>query len=263
MSPASTFRAGGGRDRRHHRRRRAAAPSPSPPTSPASPAVERRGGRTMAEFGGIDILHNNVGVGDRRRAAGARRGAIPARARSQYRLGLPHRQGRAAALLERRGGAIVNISSLAAIRWTGYPYFAYYAAKAAVVQATTAIALQYACQGIRANCILPGLIDTPLIYHADLRQLRVRRGDDRSAQPPRCRWARWAPPGTSPPRRFPRLGRGEVHHRGRPAGRWRAELRGADPALICQRFSRCPRRVGSPMPVASKPPSTARVCPVM
>ena len=34
-------------------------------------------------------------------------------------------------------------------------------------------------------------------------------------------------------------------------------------ALICQRLSRCPRRVGSPMPVASKPPSTARVWPVI
>ena len=61
-------------------------------------------------------------------------------------------------------GAIVNISSLAAIRYVGYPYFAYYATKAAVNQATVALAMQYARQGIRANCIMPGLIDTPLIY---------------------------------------------------------------------------------------------------
>jgi NAD(P)-dependent dehydrogenase (short-subunit alcohol dehydrogenase family) len=50
------------------------------------------------------------------------------------------------------------------MRWTGYPYFAYYAAKAAVNQATVALAIQYARQGIRANCSMPGLIDTPLIY---------------------------------------------------------------------------------------------------
>src|SRR4051812_22487005 len=50
------------------------------------------------------------------------------------------------------------------MRWTGYPYFAYYAAKAAVNQATVALAIQYARQSIRANCIMPGLIDTPLIY---------------------------------------------------------------------------------------------------
>jgi NAD(P)-dependent dehydrogenase (short-subunit alcohol dehydrogenase family) len=67
-------------------------------------------------------------------------------------------------MLRQGGGAIVNISSLAAIRWTGYPYFAYYATKAAVNQATVALAMQYARQGIRANCIMPGLIDTPLIY---------------------------------------------------------------------------------------------------
>ena len=67
-------------------------------------------------------------------------------------------------MLQQGSGAIVNVSSLAAIRWTGYPYFAYYAAKAAVNQATVALAIQYARRGIRANCIMPGLIDTPLIY---------------------------------------------------------------------------------------------------
>src|SRR5829696_10543360 len=64
----------------------------------------------------------------------------------------------------RKGPLAVNISSIASIRWTGYPYFAYYATKAAVNQATVALAMQYARQGIRANCIMPGLIDTPLIY---------------------------------------------------------------------------------------------------
>ncbi len=67
-------------------------------------------------------------------------------------------------MIEAGGGAVVNISSLAGIRWTGYPYFAYYATKAAVNQATVAIAAQYAPHGIRANCVVPGLIDTPLIY---------------------------------------------------------------------------------------------------
>jgi len=70
---------------------------------------------------------------------------------------LPH-------MLKQGRGAIINISSLAAIRWTGYPYFAYYTAKAAVNQATVALAMQYARHGIRANAILPGAVDTPLIY---------------------------------------------------------------------------------------------------
>jgi hypothetical protein len=78
---------------------------------------------------------------------------------------LPH-------MIQQGRGAIINISSLAAIRWAGYPYFAYYAAKAAVNQATVALAMQYARHGIRANAILPGAIDTPLIYREISSQYR-------------------------------------------------------------------------------------------
>ena len=67
-------------------------------------------------------------------------------------------------MLQQGKGAIVNISSIAAIRWTGYPYAAYYAAKAGVNQLTVSLAMQYAAQGIRANAIMPGLMDTPLIH---------------------------------------------------------------------------------------------------
>lgn len=64
---------------------------------------------------------------------------------------------------EGRGGAIVNIASIAAIRYTGYPYIAYSASKGAVVSFTRTLALQYAKQGIRANAVLPGLMKTPMI----------------------------------------------------------------------------------------------------
>lgn len=64
------------------------------------------------------------------------------------------------------GGAIVNISSIAAIRHTGYPYPAYYASKAALNQFTVSIALEYARKGVRANVIMPGMMDTPHIYQA-------------------------------------------------------------------------------------------------
>ena len=80
-------------------------------------------------------------------------------------------------MLRQRSGVITNISSIAAIRYTGY--ISYYAAKAAVNQFTVGLALQYAGQGIRVNAIMPGLMDTPNIYqhvlsqyalHADFRQ---------------------------------------------------------------------------------------------
>lgn len=127
-------------------------------------SVEAAVARTIAAFGRIDILHNNVGVatggGPEELDEERFRASLDVNIGSVYRTAkavLPH-------MVRQKAGAIVNISSLAAIRWTGYPYFAYYAAKAAVNQATVALALQYAPHGIRANCIMPGLIDTPLIY---------------------------------------------------------------------------------------------------
>lgn len=60
-------------------------------------------------------------------------------------------------------GAIVNISSVASIRWAPPPLLAYTASKAAVNALTQAVALEHAAHGIRANAILPGLINTPMI----------------------------------------------------------------------------------------------------
>ncbi|TCZ59732.1 SDR family NAD(P)-dependent oxidoreductase [Roseicella aquatilis] len=128
-------------------------------------SVEAAVARALAEFGALDLLHNNVGAA----IAGGPLDLDEARfqAAMDLNLGSVHRTVRAVlpTMLAQGRGAIVNVSSLAAIRWTGYPYFAYYAAKAAVNQATVAVALQYAAQGIRANCIMPGLIDTPLIHN--------------------------------------------------------------------------------------------------
>jgi NAD(P)-dependent dehydrogenase (short-subunit alcohol dehydrogenase family) len=60
-------------------------------------------------------------------------------------------------------GVIVNISSVASIRYTGYPSAVYNASKGALNQLTQNVAVQYARLGIRANCVLPGLMNTPMI----------------------------------------------------------------------------------------------------
>jgi NAD(P)-dependent dehydrogenase (short-subunit alcohol dehydrogenase family) len=60
-----------------------------------------------------------------------------------------------------RSGAIVNVSSVAAYENT-YPLVAYKATKAAMIAFTEQLALHNAPYGIRANCILPGLMDTPM-----------------------------------------------------------------------------------------------------
>ncbi|MCB8821068.1 SDR family NAD(P)-dependent oxidoreductase [Microvirga rosea] len=127
-------------------------------------SIDRAVSEAAAAFGSIDILHNNVGVthmgGPVELSEEQFNTAVNLNIGSVYRtakLVIPH-------MLRQKKGAIINISSLAAVRWTGYPYFAYYAMKAAVNQATVALAMQYARSGIRANCIMPGLMDTPLIY---------------------------------------------------------------------------------------------------
>lgn len=118
----------------------------------------------ITAYGRIDILHNNVGV--THMGGPVELSEAEFEASLDLNIGPIFRTAKAVVphMLKQGSGAIVNISSLAAIRWTGYPYFAYYATKAAVNQATVALAMQYARQGIRANCIMPGLIDTPLIY---------------------------------------------------------------------------------------------------
>jgi NAD(P)-dependent dehydrogenase (short-subunit alcohol dehydrogenase family) len=127
-------------------------------------AVQAAVAQAIATFGRIDILHNNVGItsmgGPQELDEETWHRSMDINVGSVYRTCkavLPH-------MISQGRGAIVNISSLASIRWTGYPYFAYYAAKAAVNQATVAVALQHARQGIRANAILVGAVDTPLIY---------------------------------------------------------------------------------------------------
>jgi NAD(P)-dependent dehydrogenase (short-subunit alcohol dehydrogenase family) len=88
--------------------------------------------------------------------------------------------------MERQGkGAIVNIASVSGIRWLGVPYISYAATKAAVIQFTRVIALQYARSGIRANSILPGMMNTPMVHAAEVIaayggsvEEMVRRRDD-------------------------------------------------------------------------------------
>jgi NAD(P)-dependent dehydrogenase (short-subunit alcohol dehydrogenase family) len=67
-------------------------------------------------------------------------------------------------VMEAQGkGAIVSIASTAAIRYTGKPQAGYAAAKAGLVQFSRVVAVDYARRGVRLNCVLPGLMNTPLV----------------------------------------------------------------------------------------------------
>lgn len=67
------------------------------------------------------------------------------------------------AMLERRRGVIVNIASVAGL--VAFPARAAYCiSKAAVIQVTRAVAVDYGHRGIRSVALCPGMIDTPMIH---------------------------------------------------------------------------------------------------
>jgi 3-oxoacyl-[acyl-carrier protein] reductase len=77
-------------------------------------------------------------------------------------------------MLERRSGAIVSFSSTAA--WNGMPRKSHYCcAKSALCSLTKVIALEAGPYGIRANCLVPGMIDTDL-YHNWVRRIADEEG---------------------------------------------------------------------------------------
>ena len=125
--------------------------------------------RALELWGGIDILHNNVGIveagGPVETGEDSWDRVMAVNLKSMYltcRAVLP--------VMEQAGhGAIVNIGSVVGIRWLGVPYVSYAASKAAILGFTRSVALQYAAKGIRANVILPGLMDTPM-YVAPLKE---------------------------------------------------------------------------------------------
>lgn len=67
-------------------------------------------------------------------------------------------------VMQRQGsGSVINVSSIAGLRYVGKPQVAYAAAKAALMQMTATTAVLYAPQGIRLNSVVPGLVFTPLV----------------------------------------------------------------------------------------------------
>ena len=126
-------------------------------------AVRAMVAQATDRYGRIDILHNNVGItevgGPEEISEEAWERMLTTNVTSMFltcKHCIPH-------MVRQGGGAIVNISSISSIRYTGYPSVSYNASKGAVNQLTQSIALQYADRGIRANCVLPGLMHTPMI----------------------------------------------------------------------------------------------------
>ena len=127
-------------------------------------------------WGSLDILHNNVGVS----LAGGDAELLEITEEAFdniYRINLRGTvfacKHAVAIMREQRSGAIVNVSSAAAVG--KYPYVAYKATKAGVVAFTQQLALQNAPFGLRVNCILPGLISTPMAVDTRARTWKQTR----------------------------------------------------------------------------------------
>ncbi len=128
------------------------------------PEIEALVARAVSEFGRLDVMFNNAGIGgaigplefvsvedwDRTQSV-CLRGVF---------LGIKH----AIAPMRAVGrGSIISTASIAGI--DGFPgLHAYCAAKAGVVNLTRSAAIDLACDMIRVNCIAPGGVSTPILY---------------------------------------------------------------------------------------------------
>ena len=145
----------------------------------------------IADFGRIDVLDNNVGIAE----IG---GVVELEEEAWDRVLAVNLKGAFLTMkhviplmMVQGGGSIINISSVAAIRYTGVPYATYYASKAGLSHLTRTTAVEYASKGVRVNAILPGLMQTPMVEHSaglaqsPMRAATSRRcGSKRAAQVP-------------------------------------------------------------------------------
>ena len=120
----------------------------------------------VADFGRIDVLDNNVGIAE----VG---GVVELDEATWDRVLDVNLKGAFLSMKHviplmtvQGGGSIINISSVAGVRWTGVPYSSYYASKAALLHLTRTTAVEYASKRVRVNAILPGLMQTPMVEHS-------------------------------------------------------------------------------------------------
>jgi NAD(P)-dependent dehydrogenase (short-subunit alcohol dehydrogenase family) len=113
-------------------------------------------------FGRLDLLDNNVGIGGRGSVVDTPsdlwRRVMTINVDSMFyvsKYAIP-------AMVESGGGAIVNVSSISALRPRGLT--AYSTSKGAVIALTRAMAVDHGPQNIRVNCVAPGPIYTPRMY---------------------------------------------------------------------------------------------------
>jgi NAD(P)-dependent dehydrogenase (short-subunit alcohol dehydrogenase family) len=127
-------------------------------------------------YGQVDVLHNNVGIGT------GDGGPLHLSEENWDRIFTVNLKSMfltckhvLPAMRERRSGAIINISSIAAVCSVGM--LAYKTSKAGVNALTHSLALGNAKYGIRVNAIMPGLMNTPMAIEGISRERAVSKED--------------------------------------------------------------------------------------
>jgi NAD(P)-dependent dehydrogenase (short-subunit alcohol dehydrogenase family) len=127
--------------------------------------VEGMVSTTVSRFGSLDVLFNNAGI-----FPDDDGGVLDTPPETWQRVMDVNLRGvwlgcRAAvpAMLASGGGSIINVASFVALMGAATAQIAYTASKGGVLAMTRELAVEYARQGIRANSICPGPIETPLL----------------------------------------------------------------------------------------------------
>ncbi len=118
-------------------------------------------GAVLARHGGLDILHNNVGIESRKGLLETSEEDWDRVMAVNLKSMLLATQAAAVPMIDRGRGAIICVSSVAALR--GHGRTAYAAAKAGVIGFVRSVAVQLAPHGVRVNAIAPGMVWTPMV----------------------------------------------------------------------------------------------------
>src|ERR1700742_4511564 len=138
---------------------------------------------TIKRWGRIDVLHNNVGVslaGGDAELLSITEEAFDRCVAINLKSCILAAKHVIPIMRQQKSGAIINISSMATI--TTYPYVAYKAPKTAMIAFTEQLAYQNAEYGIRANVILPGLMNTPMAVDTRAKAFNKSRAEVAAAR---------------------------------------------------------------------------------
>jgi len=126
----------------------------------------------VARWGGLDVLHNNVGVESRTDLLDTTEEEWDRVLAVDLKSVFLSTRAAVPALVARGGGSVICVSSVAAHRGHGRP--AYAAAKAGIEGFVRTVAAQLGPQGVRINAIAPGTVWTPMVESlgADARERR-------------------------------------------------------------------------------------------